>query len=169
MLTEVLILALLGSLGVLAYREIRAGRRWDAEFWRTGVVILRKAVPVGQRPPELPEPQIPPSWFGWRPKVHRVAPLEIAFTAQSSNSPLMKGLLSFDDTADAVVVTGRVFWGTMPLFISMGVISLYFEPSVGVWLCLAVTGLFGADYLLERRRFLKALASVILQLPRVRP
>jgi hypothetical protein len=168
-LTEVLILGLLGSLGVLAYREIGALRRWDAGFWRTGVVVLCKAVPVGQQPLELPAPQISPSWFGWRPEVRRMAPLEIAFTAQTSNSPLMKGLLSFDDAAGAVVVTGRVFWGIMPLFLSMAAISLYFEPSVGVWLCLALPALFGVDYWLERRRFLSALSSVLRQLNGVRP
>jgi hypothetical protein len=164
MLTEIVILGLLGSLGVLAYREITASRRWDPVFWRTGVVVLRRAVPVDARPAELPEPKIAPSWFGWPLRVHRMSPLEVAFTAQTSNAPLMKGLLYFDDIAGAVVVTGRVLWGTLPLFVSMGGLFFSFEPSAGAWMCLALAWLIATEYWFERRRFLQALASVTLQL-----
>ena len=164
MLTETLILALLGFLGVTAYRDTMAWRTSDAAFWRKGLVILCRALPARVSPAELPEPKIPPSLFGWRPKIHRIAPLEVAFTAQSSNSPLMKGLLSFDETTRSVVVTGRVFWGIMPLFVAMGGIVLWLEPKVGVWLCLGIAGFIGVEYWSERRRFLNALASVASRL-----
>ena len=169
-LTEVMIVGVLAALGVLAYRETIALRRWDAGFWRKGLVVLRQAAPVGHQPVVLPEPNVPSSWLGWRSRVQRIAPLEIAFTAQSSNWPLMKGLVSFDDSSNAVVVTGRLFWGVLPLFVvGLGGSMLLFQPSAGLWVCSFLAGFVLVDYVSERAKFIQTLHSVTAQMAQGKP
>jgi hypothetical protein len=163
--TEIAIVVLLGVLGFIAYRDILALRRWDPDFLRSGVVVVRHSVPVHSSPTVLPEPRIPSSWFGWRAQVRRLGPLEVAFTAQTSNAPVLKGLLTFNPAASAVVLTGRVFWGLLPLFVlGLGGLALAHERSSGIWVFLALAAFVAADYWFERRRLLMALSSVAAEL-----
>src|SRR6266545_4574645 len=162
---EIAIVIMLSALGFLAYREIVALRRWDPGFLRSGVVVVRHSLPVRSSPVVLPEPRIPPSWFGWRADIRRLGPLEVAFTAQTSNAPILKGLLTFNPSACAVVLTGRVVWGLLPLFVvGFGGLTVVYERSAGIWVCLALATFIATDYWFERRRFLRALSSVAAEL-----
>ena len=167
---ELAIVGLLVVLGALTCRDMIALRRWEPAFLRRGIVLLRRTRPLGHRPEVLPNPQIPASWSGWRSQVRRLGPHEIALTAPAGwNAPLMRGLLHFDERASAVVVTGRLVWGPLPLIVlGMGGTVLWMAPregaSLAAFLLVSAAAFGGGSYVSERGRLIRALDSVALEL-----
>jgi hypothetical protein len=154
--------ATFAALGVVAYRETVALRSWDDRFLRGGWIILRRRTIVDPAPATLPMPQLLKGWSSSSLHARRLGPLEVAFTAQVMTTPLMKGILAVDAEARQVVLTGRAYWGVLPLLL-VGVVYLTLDPgrAAAPWLLVYVGVFLAAVYWFERRRFLKALESVV--------
>jgi len=153
LLFEAAMVLTFGALGVLAIRETKALRRWDPAFFRRGWVIFREETPLSHRPTSLPAPTgSGTGFFSWAVEWQQVSPFEFIFTAQTTNSPFLKGLLFFDESTNSLVVTGRVVWGTLPLFV-LGFSVMSATAAVPPYVVVPFLLFIMASYLWERRRF----------------
>jgi len=165
---QLAVIAVLVALGIVAFRETMALRRWDAEFFRRGLVIVRDDLPLSSDPARLPPPSDPGAGFlSWPVKSQIVTPLEIVFTAQTTNAPCLKGLLFFDASSHRLVVLGRMFWGALPLLVVGLAMLAALEGAPFVYAFVVVFLAVVGNYLAERRRFRRVLHGTAALLSRI--
>jgi hypothetical protein len=110
-------------LGVIAARQELLARRWDAEFYRTGVRVFRRTMESGGVV-EMPMPSAVVGGLpGWLISSKRLSAHEVVFVAPDDaglfrdfvNGSLLRGILRIDPATNTIEVVGHLQWGTRVL------------------------------------------------------
>jgi len=141
----------IACLGIYAIREEIGTRRWDPEFFRHGFCVFRKSVPLAAWPPEVPSPRFESGWFFSRKRSKRLGPREVAFLVPTLNSPVMRGLLRYNEESRSLEVVGHLHIGIVALF-GFGFAAGGFTLALPMLALLVVWGYWG-----ERESFRQVL------------
>lgn len=136
-------------MGAILARDYLMLRRWNLQFFRSGLVVLRAATPVPTWPAgaALAEVRMPSYVEGLYSRWRKLTDAEIGVLRPISTLPLLRGLIAYDPERRLIELSVRMNVGS-PLFVLC--VCWLLRGHWVVWL-IGLGGL-ALDYWLERRR-----------------